>query len=265
MPPALWKDLERLGLLVDGETRGAPGWAALDAQILDAYMTTLANAIIGNKTVDTVADNPTHFRRFHENSPGALRALLLRSRSTQKQPDDDPDDAQNMMALALEVVQPGAIDVMSLADILALREISTDARHAFKQAVNAMVIGLRETRSNTLAPITKAQLEDLQRRYIKEPLADLRKAMKWRKVEAAGSVISVKSSFEAGTLGAMIVASAATGSAPLAVAGLAFAGWTAWRNASARKKEHEKHQLAWLLQAENKLSARGALSKLVAH
>src|SRR5574338_782220 len=68
MPPPIFDRFAALGVLVRGEERGAPHWSALDERLLDAYMTTLANQIIGERPIDTVADSAKHFRRFEQNS-----------------------------------------------------------------------------------------------------------------------------------------------------------------------------------------------------
>lgn len=254
----LFEDLAHAKLATRGSDVGAPGWVALDERLLDVYMTTLANQVVGHKPVETVTDVPGHFRRFTENSLPALQAALLpHGTSATNAPSDDA--GMLVMTLAIDAVSPAGIQALPMDAVLALRTQSRDARTAFKAGTATLVQQIIARRDAALdGQLDPRDLEELRETHIDKPLKELKKAFRNAYGEAALSILTLKSPLESGTLGATMLTAAGASSPVLAGVGVALGLFQMLTGAKKRREEVRKSPLAWLLDIESKLDGEAA-------
>jgi hypothetical protein len=247
--------LRRLGLAVD-----SGGWIGMDERIVAAYMTSLANELIRDTSIQTITDEARHLLLFGVNSEEALRDVLL----ADARPKSATDAGTLAMTLAVETVCPKDLDQLPIPVVLDIRRKTDEGRRRFKAGVLGMIEEIREIERGTVGGgVSRKQLDDVRERHLGKPLASLRAQLAGAGWDAATSVVTVQG-LAAETVGGTLLG-ALVGAPWLALTGWAVGLFQIGRQYRKARAELAAEPHAWLLDLEREVaSAKDAMERVSA-
>jgi hypothetical protein len=245
------------GLADNLQRRDARGgiWMGMHPDLAQVYMTSLAEQIAARSGYQLLADDLVNHVVVGSSKPKRLAELLLAD-STEREVVEV--DAPMVATIALQTVVPKSLSKMPIKKIIKFRQQHADELGEFQKWMSTLAVQL-STELNELGSrrAMKMHLEDYVQKNVEPRVNKLEKKLNKQGIETTRKVMT---STPAIIIGGIL---AATGGAPIAVAGMAVGAIpAAMKGEKKADKTTSENPAAYLMHVRDRFGARGAYKRV---
>lgn len=240
-------------------------WLVMDATLVSAYSSVLAEDFANANQLRLTTDRPDMYAMTNRLTSEGLAAALLEYSGPLAGSPMEPDLAEVLAFMTLQLVVPADIHLVPISKIIEVRRRYGDEFLAFGQAIEEAGVALAELSSVRDAAVLEGYLRDeVESRFVR-PAEQLRKQLRSLSLDAAAATINVKTELPA-ALG--LVGGAQLSGHPLVAGTLAAALGVLSVGRNARRQRATAMQVApvpsYLLHIQAQLNPRDIQAKTVA-